>query len=59
MTPQLIITKRHYQVLNPSNINFRQNLGLTNEVELTRKSGLTSIINWYENGLQISFEDTN
>ncbi|WP_069133209.1 hypothetical protein [Rhodohalobacter halophilus] len=59
MTPQLIITMRDYQVLNPSDINFRENAGLTNEVELVRKTGLTNISNWYKNGLQIPFNNTD
>jgi len=51
-TPQVIITKRNYQVLNPSEINFRENVGLTSEIELLRKAGIDNINNWYEQGLK-------
>lgn len=52
MTPQIIITKRQYQVLDPN--NFNDNIGLINEIELVRKAGVSSITNWYEQGLNIS-----
>lgn len=53
MTPQIVVTKRKYQMRTPNVINIRNNIGINSETELVRKAGLSSILNWFDNGMEL------